>query len=242
MICIGTRVHSNQGSFYPDIDHLMNWCKRTLRYADKVLIATDQFLFDQLDRAFLPLGNQVQLLLVSPWHGFTMALNALLAEATILGAEKILLQSVEVDSSAADFSTLHRHFDDSTLVVGAKLTKEHGVKSGVQEINALNSPWNTLALWDLKKLNLTGFIGISNGLVDNIPGGMEEVVTISLLQHLQPNEMTSKLVTLPEVQWQIAWQDPKRKTDHESKMASKLTRAEMQLQYLNHPRGLVEVI
>jgi len=137
---------------------------------------------------------------------------------------------------------LQQHLDANTLVVGAKLHPKHGEKRGRQPLNGWNSPWNTLALWDLQKLGLTGFLTISSGNIDGIPGGVEEVVAISLLQHLKPGMMEAKLIELPTVHWDATWECALRTKYHESKMASKGERAFRQLQMLSIKDGKVTVL
>lgn len=237
-----TRFHTNGGKTQPDIEILKVWCSQALAYADQLLVATDHYLFESVERGLFEFCQAVKVLLVNPWQGFTTPLNALLDEATRLGGRSILIQSVEVQSRPSHIRLLHEYLHEDTLVVGAKLTKEHGQSTGIQKIDALNSPWNTLALWDLQKLNITGFSGLSNGVLDGIPGGMEEVVTISALQHLYPDMTKSKLIQLPHLSWDIIWNDQARLDYHQTKMNSKLKRAEIQLQHCQHPRGNVEVM
>lgn len=114
-------------------------------------------------------------------------------------------------------------YDDNVLVVGARLSGHdyHHVEKNdsnidcnvddddhsfsyytMTELNGGTSPWNTLALWNLKLLSLTGFILVSEGFTihqqkqqsdnnnDNTTtnimniAGIEEVVTITLLQSM----------------------------------------------------------
>ena len=49
-LVVGTRIHTNCGSTYPDIDRFSYWCQLTLEYADYVLIATDDHLFPLLNQ------------------------------------------------------------------------------------------------------------------------------------------------------------------------------------------------
>jgi hypothetical protein len=128
-----------------------------------------------------------------------------------------------------------------TVVVGARLNPDHGGTPGIKPIDGLTSPWNTLALWDLNKLYLTGFQAKSVESLNGIHGGMEEVPTISLLQHLYPDKAQAKVVTLQDVKWNMIWNDEKRSKYHLQKMKTKCERAEIQLKYLDLPRGMVTV-
>jgi hypothetical protein len=83
---------------------------------------------------------------------------------------------------------------DDTLVAGALLgghTYHEGNSAGapnnqVVELNGRTTPWNTLAIWKVSMLALTGFPLVSDGIVTDDATepsfGVEEVVTIALLQ------------------------------------------------------------
>lgn len=171
-----------------------------------------------------------------------MPLNAIVAEATLLGGKSLLLQSIEVQTNAVNIRLLHAQLHSDTLAVGAKLLDIHGKTTGRQPLNGLNAPWNTLALWDLHKLNITGFLGLSNGFLNAVPAGIEEVATISLLQHLYPDTMQSKLLTLPHLQWDRLWNSQERLCYHRQKIATKMERAEIQLKHLPYPHGSVTIL
>jgi hypothetical protein len=103
-------------------------------------------------------------------------------------------------------------------------------------LNGRTSPWNTLALWNVSKLALTGFLAVSEGLHDDpTMAGVEEVATISLLQKLFGAQcMKAKLMSIPSIQWDTVSfaHDPARQVWHEQKMQSKLQRAAQQVQLL----------
>ncbi|MGD1699119.1 hypothetical protein [Dapis sp. BLCC M229] len=241
-IIVGTRIYSVSNS-HSKLYQLESWCKNTLKYADHVVIATNDRLFNEISQIVSGFENQVSPLLIHPWTGFTHPLNAIVVEANFQGAHKLLLQSLEVYVSSKDVEKLNAYLTSDTLVVGAKMISNHGAdRVGVQPIDGMNSPWNTLALWNLSKLNVTGFLGISSGLIKDIPGGMEEVSTISLLQQLYPNEARAKLIALSDLKWITNWRCEKRKNFHEEKMNSKFLRAERQLEYSKIKRGYVTVL
>ncbi|KAL7564490.1 hypothetical protein ACA910_017651 [Epithemia clementina (nom. ined.)] len=106
----------------------------------------------------------------------------------------------------------------------------------VVELNGRTTPWNTLAVWNLRKLATTGFLLLSEGYLtssDKEPSyGVEEVVTIALLQQLLGKEnAVAKLVPVPGVDWDANFgADVDRQQWHESKMESKLTRAARQME------------
>eukprot|EP00392_Amoebophrya_sp_AT5.2_P001338 g1340.t1 len=61
-------------------------------------------------------------------------------------------------------------------VIASKEKSIHFVVSGA------NIPWNTCAIWDLKKLSLFGFPSIADGHLPNVEKGIEEVVAINVAQ------------------------------------------------------------
>ena len=136
---------------------------------------------------------------------------------------------------------------DTTLVVGAALqghqhhntTDDNGGAGSEVELTGRTTPWNTLALWNLPKLALTGFLLVSEGLHTDLNGneveaGVEEVCTIATLQKILPsNTAQAKLLSTPGVQWgQDFGDDEGRKEWHERKMMSKVTRAKRQLELM----------
>jgi len=234
---VATRIHADLGEIPTKLDTLVDWCEQALTYANCVIVATDDVLFDTVHDLLQPLDSLIHPLLISPWRGVAVPLNAIIAEATLLGGKSLLLQSIEVQTNAINIYRLHAQLHSDTLVVGAKLLDIHGENTGLQPLNGLNSPWNTLALWDLHKLNIVGFLGLSNGFLNAVPAGIEEVATISLLQHMYPDTAQSKLITLSHLHWDQSWDSPERFNYHQQKIVTKLERAEIQLKHLPYPRG-----
>ncbi|KAL7564615.1 hypothetical protein ACA910_017956 [Epithemia clementina (nom. ined.)] len=177
-------------------------------------------------------------------------------------------ESARLRSSKLSSTARTPKLDNSTLVVGARLTG-HDYRSSradqrqeeeqeeqqqpdgntvadnaqvgattprVVELNGRTTPWNTLAVWNLRKLATTGFLLLSEGYLtssDKEPSyGVEEVVTIALLQQLLGKEnAVAKLVPVPGVDWDANFgADVDRQQWHESKMESKLTRAARQME------------
>jgi hypothetical protein len=190
------------------------------------------------DKVELPGSTRLHVLSVTPWGKFVPALNALVlfAASHECKADQILFVSAETSASRAAVETLQSHMTPDTLVAGAYLQGHEYQGSDVSvDLNGRTSPWNTLAVWDLKKLTLTGFQLVSDGvLTDDATDpsfGIEEVVATALLQKLLgADQAKSKLVKLPDVDWNQDFDDPERKQWHEEKMKSKLTRAARQLQ------------
>lgn len=195
----------------------------------------------------------VQVVPVQPWGRFVPGLNALVTHAaSSLHASRIMFVSAETTTVGVNAIArlLQEGMSEHVAVVGARLTgHDHSVTGNRPQTVALNgrtTPWNTLAVWNLPKLALTGFQLISDGLasdlapppVDGAPplinmGGVEETVTIALLQKLLgPTHAVAKLVAVPDVTWNEKFDDPARQEWHDQKMASKLGRAQRQMDLL----------
>jgi hypothetical protein len=194
----------------------------------------------KVDAAMRPL-----VLPVMPWGRFVPALNALIGyAATVCRADYILFISAETVASKEAVNTLLQHVVPSdTLVAGALMgghTYHEGGTTGAQnevELNGRTTPWNTLAIWKVSMLALTGFQLVSDGVLTddatNPSFGVEEVVAIALLQKiLGSTKAKAKLVKVPSVEWDQVFHDQKRQKWHESKMNSKLERADRQLQLM----------
>jgi len=107
------------------------------------------------------------------WGAFVPALNALLRYATaghhclVSGVHHsfkyILYQSLETICEQNILQLLLDHSDSRTLVVGPVLNG-HDFEEGEQVLNGRTTPWNTLALWNVRMLSSTGFLQIAEGL------------------------------------------------------------------------------
>jgi hypothetical protein len=221
---------------------------------------------------------------VTPWGKFVPALNAIVTYCADMCIPRVLIISVEVKLTRTAMEVLQSNMVANegceTLVVGATLNgHEHHALTALAstssstipqptmtsstpnrvikevKLTGRTTPWNTCALWDVRKLALTGFLLVSEGLhinsTDNdigggsrVEGGVEEVVTIATLQHiLGPKRACTKLVHIPPKL--ISWEtdnfdnDAGRKVWHERKMNSKITRAQAQLALLGLNDGVV---
>lgn len=238
---VATRLHTSNESIPIDMLKLHTWCEHALVYCDLLILVVDNRYFETLEGMFAEFGDRIKVFHIVPWISYTQPLNMIVEKALALHATHVLFQSIEVTIEKQDVEKLFTHMDDETLVVGAKLHEKHGEKLGEQKLNGWNTPWNTLALWNLQKLGLSGFMTISSGNIIGIPGGVEEVVAISVLQHLQPSQMKAKLIGLSSVHWDASWECEYRTKYHETKMASKEQRAYSQLDILNIKDGTVIV-
>jgi len=194
------------------------------------------------------------------------------SELSAKAADFLVLVSAETAASASSMSKLFSHLvsssssEDDTLVVGAALPG-HDYRGGtaattttskeqettqkracVVDLDGRTCPWNTLAIWNLNKLALTGFQLVSDGiLTDDATDpsyGVEETVAVCVLQRiLGPNRAKAKLVLLDDdggeggggsydVTWDRQFEDPERRRWHENKMQSKRARAQRQLELI----------
>ena len=182
--------------------------------------------------------NSTEVINIDPWGGFTHALNVATQYASDQQFEIIAFQSIEVTMTREVVHKLLDYFKSSdTLLVGPTL-QGHIFTPGVKEISGRTCPWNTFALWDVRKLQLTGFPLIGNGVKKlDISGGVEEVTAVSLLQYINPKWKAYLVDTSGLVQWNTHFSDPKRAEWHEKKMKSKDTRPAAQLKVLGIPSG-----
>lgn len=242
MRIVATRLHTTNEHVLIDPSLIYMWCTHVLNYCDKLIVVVDTKYLQAIQNAKEEFKERIEVFHIEPWISFTQPLNLLVEKALSIGAKELLFQSIEVEISLEDMQRLESYLDENTLVVGAKLHDRHGAKNETCIINGWNSPWNTLALWNLEKLSLTGFLSISSGNIEDVPGGIEEVVTISLLQQLKPNTMNAKVINLSSVVWNTTWESNKREEYHEEKMNSKNTRSKIQLEKLGVQAGHVMMI
>jgi hypothetical protein len=249
-LVIATRLHLGKASSPPSDVQL----KATLANFESVaktsgaipVIAVDatpklpDYDYVQAVRQNLPDKSLIQILPVTPWGKFVPALNALvLFAASTIDADLILFVSAEVSASPKSIQTLCEAIidtDDDVIVAGAAMnghvyTPPSGEKttpSNIIELNGRTCPWNTLAVWNVRKLSLTGF-QLCSDLGDS--AGVEECVAIAVLQKLFPKSQ-AKLIKLDDISWEESFDDEERQKWHETKMASKLERAARQMQRL----------
>jgi len=113
----------------------------------------------------------LQVIPVTPWGKFVPALNALIRYASVeCKAQLILFVSAETEASASSVSMLVNEVDSSTLVAGAVLPGHDYHRGEKVPLNGRNTPWNTLAVWNLPNLALNGFPMVSDGVHLNQDG------------------------------------------------------------------------
>mmetsp|Transcript_13288 Transcript_13288/g.26684 ORF Transcript_13288/g.26684 Transcript_13288/m.26684 type:complete len:277 (+) Transcript_13288:127-957(+) len=186
-------------------------------------------------------SNNVHIIPVTPWGKFVPALNSLVLHAkTQLNADLIMFVSAEVNLACTTVRTLCRHVTENknVIVAGAAMnghqyqsdssSNDGSSKRKVVPLTGRTTPWNTLCVWDLDKLSMTGFSMISDL---GKSGGVEECVAIALLQRIFP-ESEARLVKVDGFEWEDAFQDEERRKWHDEKMRSKVERPRHQLELL----------
>lgn len=242
-IVIATRLHLGNASSAPSESKLQDILKNFERLGDLVedfipVIAVDatpkieKYDYVQAIRSLLPKKSKIEILPVTPWGKFVPALNALVLYATrIEEADKIMFVSAEVRVSIKTIETLCQHLDndENVIVAGAAMNGHlYAGKDMLVELNGRTTPWNTMAIWNLKKLSLTGFVPCSDL---GFSAGVEECAAIAILQKLFPSSV-AKLVQLDDVAWNEIFEDEERRKWHEQKMKSKVERPKQQLEKL----------
>ncbi|GAX20377.1 hypothetical protein FisN_9Hh090 [Fistulifera solaris] len=244
-IVVATRLHLGNALTAPTdlatkIAAFHNICQTSCAVGIIAVDATPKIanynLVDAVSQMCAEVDERIHVLPVTPWGEFVSALNALVIYARKrLQADRILFLSAETVVDRDGIQELLAHLTPDTLVVGARLPGHVVRGECVTLLSGTTSPWNTLAVWDLHKLSLTGFQLVSDGLLtddkEEPSFGVEEVVAIALLQKLLGTENAkAKLVTLKHVDWQVdSFDDPERRKWQEEKMKSKEIRAQRQL-------------
>lgn len=243
MRVVATRLHTTNEKNLIEAKKIVTWCNHVLHYCDLLIVVVDTKYLKAIQRAKEDFKDKIQFFHIDPWISYTQPLNMLVEKALSVGAKELLFQSIEVDISLCDMEKLENHLTEDTLVVGAKLHETHGNEREVcAKLDGWHTPWNTLALWNIDKLGLIGFLTLSSGNLEDVPGGIEEVVTISLLQKLKPHSMKAKVINLSSVVWNTHWDSNERDVYHKKKMESKDRRSQIQLTKLGIEAGVVEMI
>jgi len=162
-----TRTHFPAGTkVLPEAtkQHLKDYAISTQKLGISAAIAVnmlDEEITEVLEEAAPDLD--IKVLHVPVWGAFVPALNTLLGEAQRRGFRHILYQSLEVQCTPAVLEKMLDYFTPETLVVGPVLDG-HTFTPGETALDGRTTPWNTLALWSIRKLGLTGFLHIADGM------------------------------------------------------------------------------
>ncbi|MFA6315427.1 MAG: hypothetical protein WC648_03635 [Candidatus Paceibacterota bacterium] len=179
---------------------------------------------------------------VTPWGKVVQAPNALLIKSAEQDMDHLLFVSTEYPVTKYVVSLLQSHFDERTLVVGASLSG-HDMKASsgksilVKNASGLQIPWNTCALWSIKRLVHTGFVLAADSLHDPDNAGMEEMGTIAAQQILWPGKAEAKLIVPRDCDLVInthGW-NIKRHDRYLQNLKSKNIRSAAQLERLSLP-------
>lgn len=206
----------------------------------------------------VPEGKRLIAFPVTPWGRYVEALNALAARAALDGHRKAMFVNTEHLPTDVNIGELDQHLQNDTLVVGGYLEGFHEFTTGPQEMNGMRVPADAFMLMNLEVFNLIGFVSVSEALwipcldsamvgTPDDPGmaeaGIKEVPTFSLIQKVLGRENARvKMVHVTGAQRNAEGISGKRKQMDEYKRASALKRADIQMQKLGIPYGIVEHI
>lgn len=206
----------------------------------------------------VPEGKRLVAFPVTPWGRYVEPLNALMERATHDRHQKALFVNTEHLPTDTNIVELDRYLQSDTLAVGGYLEGFHNFAPGSQRMNGMNVPADAFMLVDLEKLGLLGFIYVSEALwipctettqvgTADDPGmaeaGIKEVPTFSLIQDIFARSGRSarvKLVRMTGGQRNAEGIDSKRKQMDAYKRSTALVRANIQMERLGIPYGIVE--
>lgn len=236
MIAIGTRFWGKD--LNKDLPRLVNFLEHSIKLGH-VFVAVN-IEEDRTDTLAFLLKNypEVDAFAVTPWQKFVAPFNAIVYRAAVAGHTKLLLASAEFPPTENFITSLEQYLDKFTLVAGTRLP-EHSFAAGSQLGNGATNPWNTFALWNLEQLAKIGFVLAGDAPSDPKQAGAEEIVTIAIYQKLFP--LQAKLISIPKfyTEWGMEGWDEERHKRHQVKIASKISRAEKQLEWTKLPAPII---
>ena len=220
-LLVALRLHGQQGKPL-SLEAVLESVARASLFADRLLlcVAVDPDLLAALTAALASRPETV-VQVVEPWGKFTFALNVAVQYACAHGFDLIAFQSLELCVERRTVLSLRSLFDDERVLVVGPVLDGHEFSSGAVPLRGRTCPWNTLALWRVSLLSLTGFPLVADGR-EGVDAGVEEVSAVALLKHLRP-DARALLVSFKAdggVQWNVesAFEDPERRAWHERKM------------------------
>jgi hypothetical protein len=249
-VAIATRIHLQNASVPPLKGDLERTIQPFLDFVSSVEVQRAYIAVDGAPKFSghdlvgmikeLTQDSNIEVITVVPWYQNIPALNAILEQAAQHGASYLLFASAETTTSRGLVNVMLQHMTSQTLVTGAVFPGHDYHAKSRQPLNGRTSPWNTLAMWNVDKLALTGFPMVAEGVhrdeVDGKPiaAGVEEVSAIALLQKMLGAESAkAKLLPLQDVQWRRDFdEDDERRRYHEQKMQSKVERPAKHLKLL----------
>ncbi|RUS15566.1 hypothetical protein BC937DRAFT_92294 [Endogone sp. FLAS-F59071] len=158
------RIHRQNTSLQPiDLTRLAFLLRAAPSYSQGLAVATDGDdavlvrAIEELIHAYAsPPGFLVTVISVRPYGRFVAPLNAMVARAAGEGFDRVLFQSLEVVIREGEVEKMAEQMDEDTLVVG-KAFNSHAFVPGENELTGLTTPWNTFAMWNVRKIALDSF-------------------------------------------------------------------------------------
>lgn len=254
-LAVVTRIHTVSASEMVPVEKVENFVRDAYAYADKIIICigfkeqdpsnTVDHLHDyteyfELCQKRIPsnLMDKVILLPIVPWGNFTTALNAAIVKVMAMGFKSIAFQSLEFRLGTLLVNKIRSFVENNEHVLMAgPAIQGHVFTSGRNKLSGRTCPWNTFAIWSMNYLGRIGFPLIGDAFGTDC-GGVEEVTTISLLQHMYPTKV-AVLLKVEGIHWQTDFSDPLRAKWHEEKMNSKDRRPGSQLEFMELPESTV---
>ncbi|MDO8265273.1 MAG: hypothetical protein Q7T34_02805 [Candidatus Parcubacteria bacterium] len=236
-IAVGVRFW---GEKKEDISVIENFLDNALKTnVEKILVAINidkdrtnavEILIDEYPE------NRVNTFGVTPWGKFVLPCNALILKAAEEKATHLLTASTEVTLTQDIIDQLVSHMDNETLIVGAalpghKLSESNQETTLVLDATGVEFPWGTYALWNLRYLQTTGICAIGDAPFDPTKAGVEEMVTLTILQKKIFPGTKIKLVEIDGIQWNTDFTG-ERLEKHIKKMESKAERPEAQFNFI----------
>lgn len=180
---------------------------------------------------------------VTPWGKFVAPLNAITHKALSGGCTHLLLASAEFPPQSKLVAQLAHHMGAATLVAGARFGEHNFNPNTTMSATGTTVPWNTFAIWNLEFLGCIGFPLIADAPQEPKMAGVEEVITISILQKIYPYHQ-AKLVHIPGFfrEWDMTGWDNARIKSHHQKIRSKNERPDWQLERVKLESALIHHI
>jgi len=246
-ILVATRIHTSPKGELPAVERVVNFAVAVPPAVEAVLIcvgvdglsqATARSYVKQLEEALCD-EPRATVQIVMPWGCYTHALNVAVQHASVKEFDLIHFMSLECTISQAALLELQSYIGDDVVCCGAALDGHLHRPAQLQPLGGRSCPWNTMAMWSVPKLALTGFPLIGDGNA-SIAGGVEEVTAIALLQYINPS-FQAILLKSNQVMWNAdsPTSTIERRSMHHSKMASKEARPRKQMEELGLPVGHV---
>lgn len=182
-LLIATRLHAPTSSQLPSTSKLLSFIESCKSYADHVVVCIgcrNSDGFDDIVQQYRSAcGHTATILVIEPWGHFTNALNNCITFAQDNAFDLLGFQSFEYRTTAETINLLRTELCENTLVIGPTI-EGHTFELGSHTISGCTSPWNTMAIWNVSVLSLTGFPLIGDGVANRRDIGGIEVKRVNL--------------------------------------------------------------